>query len=112
MLTNANTATTSVAPQGFARRSLLGMVMIAAAPLSRGALAESPGGRDLYDRALQRSTARRDEIRYADRLQSPVRGAGARNRSGVPTGCGFFKAGEFGNKRRRSWVFSRLHPTG
>ena len=28
------------------------------------------------------------------------------------TGCGFFKAGEFGNKRRRSWVFSRLHPTG
>ena len=41
MLTNANTATTSVAPQGFARRSLLGMVMIAAAPLSRGALAET-----------------------------------------------------------------------
>ena len=41
MLTNANTATASVAPQGFARRSLLGMVMIAAAPLSRGALAET-----------------------------------------------------------------------
>ena len=45
MLTNANTATTSVAPQGFARRSLLGMVMIAAAPLSRRALAETaPSG--------------------------------------------------------------------
>ena len=41
MLTYANTATTSVAPQGFARRSLLGMVMIAAAPLSRRALAET-----------------------------------------------------------------------
>ena len=41
MLTNANTATASVAPQGFARRSLLGMVMIAAAPLSRRALAET-----------------------------------------------------------------------
>ena len=41
MLTNANTATTSVAPQGFARRSLLGMVVVAAAPLSRRALAET-----------------------------------------------------------------------
>jgi phospholipid transport system substrate-binding protein len=41
MLTNANTATTSVAPQGFARRSLLGIVMIAAARLSRSALAET-----------------------------------------------------------------------
>jgi phospholipid transport system substrate-binding protein len=41
MFTNANTATVSVAPSGFARRSLLGMVMIAAAPLSRRALAET-----------------------------------------------------------------------
>jgi hypothetical protein len=38
---NANTATASVAPPGFARRSLLGMVVIAAAPLSRRALAET-----------------------------------------------------------------------
>ena len=41
MFTNANTATASVAPQNFARRSLLGMVMIAAAPLSGQALAET-----------------------------------------------------------------------
>jgi phospholipid transport system substrate-binding protein len=41
MFTSANTATASVAPQGFARRSLLGMVMTAAAPLSRCALAET-----------------------------------------------------------------------
>jgi phospholipid transport system substrate-binding protein len=41
MFTNANTATVSVAPSGFARRSLLGMVVIAAAPLSWRALAET-----------------------------------------------------------------------
>jgi phospholipid transport system substrate-binding protein len=41
MFTNANTATASVAPQNFARRLLLGMVMIAAAPLSGQALAET-----------------------------------------------------------------------
>jgi phospholipid transport system substrate-binding protein len=41
MVTNANTATTSIAPAGFARRSLLGLMVIAAAPLSRRALAET-----------------------------------------------------------------------
>jgi phospholipid transport system substrate-binding protein len=41
MFTNANTATASVVPPGFARRSLLGMVVVAAAPLSRRALAET-----------------------------------------------------------------------
>jgi phospholipid transport system substrate-binding protein len=41
MFTNANTATASVASPGFARRSLLGMLVIAAAPLSRRALAET-----------------------------------------------------------------------
>src|ERR1700733_9742277 len=41
MFTNANTATASVVPQGLARRSLLGVVMIAAAPLNRRALAET-----------------------------------------------------------------------
>jgi phospholipid transport system substrate-binding protein len=40
MFPNGNTATASVAP-GFTRRSLLGMVVIAAAPLSRRALAET-----------------------------------------------------------------------
>jgi phospholipid transport system substrate-binding protein len=40
MVTNANTATASVL-SGFARRSLLGMLVIAAAPLSRRALAET-----------------------------------------------------------------------
>jgi phospholipid transport system substrate-binding protein len=42
MFTNANSSTASVTPFGFARRSLLGMVVIAAAPLSRRALAETP----------------------------------------------------------------------
>jgi len=42
MFTNANSSTASVTPLGFARRSLLGMVVIAAAPLSRRALAETP----------------------------------------------------------------------
>ena len=41
MLTNANTATASVAPPGFARRSLLGMAVIATMPLSRRAPAET-----------------------------------------------------------------------
>jgi phospholipid transport system substrate-binding protein len=41
MLTNANTATASVALPGIGRRSLLGMVVIAAAALSRRALAET-----------------------------------------------------------------------
>jgi phospholipid transport system substrate-binding protein len=41
MLTNANTATASVPPAGFARRSLLGMVVIATLPLSRRAGAET-----------------------------------------------------------------------
>jgi phospholipid transport system substrate-binding protein len=40
MFPNANTATASV-PPGFMRRSLLGMAVIAAAPLSRHALAET-----------------------------------------------------------------------
>jgi hypothetical protein len=30
---------------------------------------------------------------------------------GIITGCGFFGAGEFGHKRRRSGVFSQHHPT-
>jgi phospholipid transport system substrate-binding protein len=41
MFTNANIATASVTPSGFARRSLLGMVVIAAVPLSRRAVAET-----------------------------------------------------------------------
>jgi phospholipid transport system substrate-binding protein len=41
MFTNAKTATASVARPGFARRSLLGMVVIATLPLSRRALAET-----------------------------------------------------------------------
>ena len=41
MFTNANTATASVAPPGFARRSLLGMAVIATMPLSRRAPAET-----------------------------------------------------------------------
>ena len=40
MFSNANTATASVAPLGLSRRSLLGMVVLVAAPLSRRALAE------------------------------------------------------------------------
>jgi phospholipid transport system substrate-binding protein len=40
MFTNANTATASVAAPGLARRSLLGIVVIAAAPLSRRPLAK------------------------------------------------------------------------
>jgi hypothetical protein len=41
MFTNANTATASVAAPGFARRSLLGMAVIATMPLSRRAPAET-----------------------------------------------------------------------
>jgi phospholipid transport system substrate-binding protein len=41
MFTNANTATASVAATGLPRRSVLGMVVIAAAPLSQRALAET-----------------------------------------------------------------------
>ena len=41
MFSNANTATASVAPLGLSRRSLLGMVVLVAAPLSRRALAET-----------------------------------------------------------------------
>jgi phospholipid transport system substrate-binding protein len=41
MFTNASGATASVASPGFARRSLLGMMVIAAVPLSRCALAET-----------------------------------------------------------------------
>lgn len=41
MFTDANTAAASVASPAFARRSLLGMVVIAAVPLNRRALAET-----------------------------------------------------------------------
>ena len=41
MFSNANTATASIAPLNLSRRSLLGMVVLVAAPLSRRALAQT-----------------------------------------------------------------------